>query len=53
MNRDELLATLDAIAASEEGAEERHIEADRALLRFIADNEITAAYDAIYPKWYA
>lgn len=54
MTRDELLDTLLAMAGDEDGdAEQRHADADRALLRFIADNEITAAYHAIQPKWYS
>jgi hypothetical protein len=51
MTKEELVALLKAKAKSfdTEGA---HSDADDALIAFINDAEITAAYEAV-PKWYA
>ena len=35
-----------------ESPEGAHVKADRALLAFIGDKEVTSAFDGIY-KWYA
>ena len=51
MNRDELLRVLRGLAASED-PEEAHGDADEALLAYINDPKITAAFVAI-KKWYA
>lgn len=50
MDLDELLVKLHNFA--EYDAEAGHYEADQALLAFIADPEITEAYNAL-TKWYA
>lgn len=39
--------------AGEDDAEARHIEADDLLLKFIDDEHVTAAYEAIDPRWYS
>lgn len=53
MTKQELIAKLKQIAHEHEGDPEvAHIEADNALLKYINDIEIGAAYDAI-GKWYA
>jgi hypothetical protein len=51
MSRDDLLAVLRSMG---DGGDEEinHGRADRALLEFIDDPEVTAAFDAI-AKWYA
>ena len=52
MTRDELLNELLRIAAIEDGDEvSNHIEADRLLLQFINDEEVTKAFNTI-DKWY-
>lgn len=51
MTREELLQTLRALAVDVD-TELSHIEADEALLAFINDPEIAAAFGAIH-KWYA
>lgn len=51
MTRDELLRALRDLAANDDLGE-AHIDADDALLIYINDPEITAAYVAI-SKWYA
>lgn len=69
MSRAELIAILRQIAAktaarptarmmwesaeSTANPETGHMAADDALLEYIADDEITAAYESIKPKWYA
>jgi len=50
-SRQRLLAILAGVAASMD-TEAAHCEADEALLDYIDDPEIRAAYDAV-PKWYA
>ncbi|HEY8861032.1 MAG TPA: hypothetical protein VIN37_02920 [Candidatus Limnocylindria bacterium] len=50
MTKAELLQRL--IVAKSFDQETGHSEADGALVDFIDDAEVTAAYDAI-PKWYA
>ena len=52
MNRDELLRILRRLQASNRDPEERHIEADEALLTFINDPDVSAAFHEI-DKWYA
>ena len=53
MTRDALLQVLREIVARDSGdIEVDHAEADKALLEFINDDEIAAAYAAI-DKWYA
>lgn len=53
MTRDELLNKLEEIAARHgDDPENDHWDADVALLEFIDDVEITAAYNGIH-KWYA
>jgi hypothetical protein len=52
MKRADLLERLRSIADSFIVDEEGHIEADRALLDFIDDDEVTEAFAAI-PKWYS
>lgn len=49
-NRESLLAELRS--CRNDDTESGHIRADAALLDFIGDAEITAAFDAI-EKWYA
>ncbi|WP_041357566.1 hypothetical protein [Nitrobacter hamburgensis] len=51
MNKEELLELLKKQAESDD-TEAAHSNADGALLSFINDAEITAAYAAV-PKWYA
>ena len=51
MTRDELLARLRALASARD-AETAHGDADDALIEFIGDPDVTAAFAAI-PKWYA
>lgn len=51
MTKKELIAALDEIRR-EGDPENGHIEADNALLAFIDDIEVTAAFKAI-SKWYA
>lgn len=52
MTKDELIAELERI--DREGGDEEvdHGDADRALLKYIDDERVTAAFDAI-GKWYA
>lgn len=50
MNKAELLAALDE--CREFDTEEGHMKADRLLLDFIGDAEVTAAFEAL-SKWYA
>lgn len=50
MSRDQLLAKLRALRGGD--PESDHLEADRALLEFIADPEVTVAFNAI-DRWYA
>jgi hypothetical protein len=55
MTRDELLAKLRALAGDDDehtDTEQVHVDADRALLEYIADQEITDAFDEV-GKWYA
>jgi hypothetical protein len=52
MTRDELLAELRRIKTEGGDPEGGHWLADEALLRFIGDDEVSAAFDAI-DKWYA
>jgi hypothetical protein len=56
MTREELLTLLRALAAKadrdEDDPEDDHPAADKALLTFINDPEVTAAFDAIR-KWYS
>lgn len=50
LSREELLRRLrDEVSADPESG---HLEADRALLEFIDDPEVTEAFEAI-AKWYA
>lgn len=51
MTKDELIARLRELAESGD-TERAHGEADDALLAYINDPDIAAAYDAI-EKWYA
>ena len=54
MTREDLLQTLRDIAAGAEGhvpGERPHYAADVALLKFIDDPEITAAFEAIEKWW--
>jgi hypothetical protein len=51
--RDELLKLLHSLASTGDGDPERaHSLADAAILEYLADEEISKAYDAV-PKWYA
>lgn len=50
MTRDELLTLLKGLDGSD--PEEEHVQADYALLEFIDDPEITAAFTAL-TRWYA
>ena len=53
MTREELVQELRRCAELAGDSKERaHKAADRALLKFIGDDEIAAAYDAVR-KWYA
>lgn len=52
MERDHLLRLLAALAADGDG-EKAHVIADAALLDYINDPEITAAYRASHPGWCA
>mgnify|MGYP001601057558 FL=1 len=53
MTKQELLDKLDALAIkSEQDAEGPHIDADEALLDYIADEDIRAAYYKI-DRWFA
>lgn len=53
LTKEELIHELAVIAeVNADDPESGHADADRALLRFINDPEITAAYEAVYPKWY-
>lgn len=52
MTRDELLAGLKTISDEIHDPEVAHIAADKLLLKFIDDKEITEAYKKI-DKWYA
>ena len=49
MTRDELLAALRDLPGDPEGD---HYEADRLLLAYIGDDEVTAAFNLIV-KWYS
>jgi hypothetical protein len=51
MTRDELLEQLRELR-HETDVEHAHLEADLALLRFIADPEVTEAFEEIR-KWYS
>ena len=51
MTRDELLTTLNECAVGDD-LEVAHQKADEALLEFINDPEITAAFES-WEKWYA
>lgn len=51
-DRQDLLIELRKLNVPDGDEEIMHSEADKALLRFIDDEQITAAYEAI-PKWYA
>lgn len=51
-DKQDLLLDLRKLAAPGGDQEIQHGEADRALLRFIDDERVTAAFDAI-EKWYA
>lgn len=51
MTKDELLFRL-AGCAENPDEEQAHCEADAALVEYIADDEIAAAYDKV-GKWYA
>lgn len=48
----ELVAKLQSIAKNSADPERGHIAADAALLEYIADKEVTAAFDEV-EKWYA
>lgn len=52
INRDELLTRLREINLPNGDIEIQHSFADQALLDYVGDPEITAAYEAI-EKWYA
>lgn len=52
LNREELLTQLWSLKGDTGDLESAHLEADRALLNYIGDTEITEAFDAI-GKWYA
>ncbi len=53
VSTDELIAKLKAIAESGQGDQETdHVDADRLLLEYINNAEVTKAFDAI-SKWYA
>ena len=61
MTKAQLIKRLQELAKSAEGwewdkegesPEGAHVKADRALLAFIGDKEVTSAFDGIY-KWYA
>lgn len=51
MTKDELLTKL-AECAADEDTEQAHLDADIALVEFIADEEVDTAYEAVR-KWYA
>lgn len=51
MTKDKLLHILEMCAKSQD-EEEAHIKADKALLAYIEDKEITKAFNKIN-KWYA
>ena len=51
VTKDELLSTLAALSGAHDDPEHEHFVADAALLAYINDPEITAAYEAI-DKWY-
>lgn len=53
LTKAELLKKLRNIQKNGNDTEQDHIEADEALLAFIDDKDITEAYRAIEPKWYA
>lgn len=52
MTVEELLDKLKQIPQGDGNEEELHIEADKALLEYINDERVTAAFRAI-PKWYS
>lgn len=52
LTREQLLARLRGLTDPDD-PEVAHEEADEALLQFIDDEEISEAYGAIKPKWYA
>jgi hypothetical protein len=60
MTKEELIAQLKTIAARAPdgnwypGANpgQNHLEADTLLLTYIADPDVTEAYESIEPKWY-
>ncbi len=51
MTKDELIVALYRIAVANEDREQGHIYADKLLLEYIDDAEVTEAYRAI-DKWY-
>lgn len=52
LTRDELLAALREWGGPHGDPETAHSEADELLLRYIDDDEIRAAFEAV-PRWYA
>lgn len=50
-DKQDLLLDLRRLAADDD-KEARHAEADMALLKFIDDEHVTAAYEAIDPRWF-
>lgn len=52
MTRDELIGLLASLAEPDGDLEITHWDADKALIEFIADPEIAAAYERV-GKWYA
>lgn len=51
MSKDELLQILSASAKNDD-TEDAHADADNALIVYIADKDITKAYEEIH-KWYS
>ncbi|MGH7783406.1 MAG: hypothetical protein ACREO5_06165 [Candidatus Binatia bacterium] len=52
MTKHELVERLKSIAETSGDPEAEHSRADKALLEYIADKEVSAAFDAV-EKWYA
>lgn len=51
-NKEKLLARLTELEKSKQSSEDKHVQADDALLAFIGDPEISTAFDLI-EKYYA
>ena len=52
MSKDELLAILNKLGKDDGDPEYDHYEADKALLDYINDPEVTRAFNDVH-KWYA